>query len=334
VIKLASNENPLGPSPRAVAALRRAAGEVFRYPDGFSTDLRSAVAKHVNFPVDQITLGAGSDEIIEILGKTYLNPGDDIVVSRHAFIRYKMAADLMGARTRSVPMRGFTHDLDAMARAVTRRTKLVFVANPNNPTGTYNTGREMEGFFKRLSAHVLPVFDEAYYEYARSRRDYRTALGWLKKGRTVMVLRTFSKIHGLAGVRLGYGAGPKEVVACLERVRPPFNVSVPAQTAGLAALGDPDHPLRSANLVERERKRIETTLTAWGVKWVPSAANFLLIETAPARGRDVFDALLKKGVIVRAMDEYEFPHHVRVTVGRPIENNLFLQAFREVRRIP
>ncbi|HRY30678.1 MAG TPA: histidinol-phosphate transaminase, partial [Elusimicrobiota bacterium] len=209
VIKLASNENPLGPSPRAIAALRKHAPAMHLYPDGASTDLRRAVSEHLGVKFGQVILGAGSDEIIELLGKTYLAPEDDIVVSAHAFIRYRMAGELMGARVRTVPMKNLTHDLDALAAAVSDKTKFVFVANPNNPTGTYNTRADMERFLSSLPAHAVPVIDEAYFEYARMKKDYPDSLDFFKAGRNVVVLRTFSKIHGLAGLRVGYGVAPE-----------------------------------------------------------------------------------------------------------------------------
>lgn len=330
VIKLASNENPLGPSPRALAAARKAAGKAHLYPDGFSTDLRAAVAAHAGVSAKNVTLGAGSDELIELLGRAFLTPADEIVVSEHAFTRYRMAADIMGASTAAAPMRGLTHDLAAMARAVTPRTKMVFVANPNNPTGTYNAQTEVSALLDVLPPSVLLVLDEAYYEYAREKKDYADGLSFFKKGRNLMVLRTFSKAHGLAGLRLGWGVGPSAVVDALERIRPPFNVNIAAQAAGVAALADRGHVRRSVALLSSEMKKMEKALTARGVEWTPSAANFLLLNIAPRRGKDVFEALLKKGVIIRSMDEYDLPGHVRVTVGLPAENRRFLKAFQEV----
>jgi histidinol-phosphate aminotransferase len=327
VVKLASNENPLGPSPRALAAARKAAAAAHLYPDGFSTDLRMAVARHAGVPSDRVVLGAGSDEIIALLGLAYLSPGDEIIVGDHAFIRYRMAADMMGASTVSVPMPELAHDLPAMARAVTPRTKMVFVANPNNPTGTYNTAAQVEALSDALPPSVLLVLDEAYYEYAREKKDYADGLALLKGGRNLMVLRTFSKAYGLAGLRVGWGAGPAEVVDALERIRPPFNLNVAAQAAGVAALADQGRVRRSVRLMASEMRKMEAAFRARGVEWTPSAGNFLLIKVAPLRGQDVFEALLKRGVIIRAMDEYGLPGHIRVTLGLPAENRLFLKEF-------
>jgi histidinol-phosphate aminotransferase len=331
-VKLASNENPLGPSPRAVAAAKKAAARSHHYPDAFSTDLRKALSAHARVPVPNIALGAGSDELIELLGRAYLTSADNIVASRHAFIRYRMAADIMEAGTIEVPMGGdLKHDLTAMARAVTPRTKLVFVANPNNPTGTYNGNAEMKMFLDALPDHVLPVLDEAYYEYAKALRpDYADGLSFFKKGRRLMVLRTFSKIHGLAGLRLGWGVGPEDVVESLERIRPPFNINLPAQAAGAAAIADERQVARSVRLVSVEMGKMGRALTARGVSWTPSAGNFLMVSVAPRKGRDVFEGLLRRGVIVRALDEYALPGHIRVTIGLSAENKMFLKAFDEV----
>ncbi|MBL0058885.1 MAG: histidinol-phosphate transaminase [Elusimicrobia bacterium] len=333
VIKLASNENPLGPSPRALAALRAGASNLHRYPDSFSTALRHALADHLGVKVGQLSVGAGSDELIEILAKAYLGPADEIVVSEHAFLRYKMAGDLMGATVVTVPMNVMTHDLEAMAAAVTPRTKFVFIANPNNPTGTYNTKTELEEFLITLPARVVAVVDEAYFEFASAHRDYPSALDFFKAGRNLVVLRTFSKAYGLAGIRLGYAVGPEPLIETLERVRPPFNVSLPAQAAGVAALTDRTHLKRTLALVAKEKSILERELKKMHIPVVRSATNFLLIQVSPHRGDETFEALLRKGVIVRAMDEYGFPEHIRVTIGRPEENRLFLSAFRETRSL-
>jgi histidinol-phosphate aminotransferase len=331
VVKLASNENSWGPSPRVIDVLRQTAGQVFRYPDGFSTDLRKALVRELGVKITQITLGAGSDEIIEMLAKVYLNPGDQMVVSEHAFIRYQMAGELMGASVVTVPMKNLTHDLGAMARAVTARTKFVFVASPNNPTGTYNTIQEMKAFLKALPTSVLPVIDEAYFEYARDQPNYPDAVELFKSGRPLVALRTFSKAYALAGVRLGYGVAPEDLVEALERVRPPFNMSVPAQVAGIAALEDKTHVRKSVRLTQKEKTRVGKALTALGFSWTPSAGNFLLVKVYPRRGTEVFDSLVRKGVIVRSLDEYNLPHHIRVTIGRSEENRMFLNAIKEVK---
>jgi histidinol-phosphate aminotransferase len=220
-----------------------------------------------------------------------------------------------------------------MAAAVTSRTKFLFIANPNNPTGTYNSHDQLEELLITLPARVVPVIDEAYFEFARARRDYPSAVDFFKAGRNLVVLRTFSKAYGLAGLRLGYAVAPEPIIETVERVRPPFNVSLAAQAAGVAALGDRAHLKRTTTLVAREKKALEKALAALGVATVPSAANFLLIHVAPHRGDELFEALLRLGVIVRAMDEYGLPEHIRVTIGRPEENRQFLNAFRQARTL-
>jgi histidinol-phosphate aminotransferase len=217
-----------------------------------------------------------------------------------------------------------------MARAVTPRTTLVFLANPNNPTGTYNTAAELEGFLDALPRHALAVVDEAYYEYARLKKDYADALSLFKRGRRLMVLRTFSKAYGLAGLRLGWGVGPRDVIESLERIRPPFSLNLPAQAAGSAALADQAHVRRTVKEMAAEMRKIEKALTERGIPRTPSAGNFILMETAPRSGAEVFQALLKRGVIVRAMDEYGLREHVRLTIGRPAENKLFLKALDQL----
>jgi len=331
VIKLASNENPLGPSPKAAAAVKNAAAKSYLYPDGFGTELRKGLANHLGVKPSQVMMGAGSDELIEILAKAYLNPGDEIVVSAHAFIRYQMAGELMDAKVVTVPMKDLRHDLEAMSAAVTAKTKLIFIANPNNPTGTYNNHDEVEEFLITLPARVLPVFDEAYFEYAKPVKDYPDSLAFFKAGRSLVTLRTFSKIYGLAGLRVGYGVAAENIVETIERVRPPFNVSSPAQAAALASLADKNQVKRSVRLVATEMPKLVKALKELRVECVPSVGNFLLVNVAPQRGRDVFQAMLKKGVIVRSVDEYGFASHIRVTVGRPEENRMFLKAFKEVR---
>jgi len=330
VIKLASNENAWGTSPRVAPAVQRAAQRAFRYPDGASTELREALARRHKVSPKQVIVGAGSDEIIELLGKAFLRPSDEIVVSAHAFIRYRMAGELMGCRVRTVPMKYLRHDLEAMARCVTRSTKLVFIANPNNPTGTYNTLSEVRKFLSRLPAETLSVWDEAYFEYARKERDYGCILENHLASSRAMVLRTFSKAYGLAGLRVGYGVAPSWVVDILDRVRPPFNVSVVAQAAALAALEDTGHIRRSVEKNLEGRNALCHELEKMGLVFVPSCANFLLINIAPLSGREVFERLLSQGVIARAVEEYGLPHHLRVTVGTPEENRLFIKALKKV----
>jgi histidinol-phosphate aminotransferase len=259
-----------------------------------------------------------------------LSPFDEVVVSESAFLQYRIAAELMGARAVAVPQKNMRQDLMGMSAAVTKRTKFIFIANPNNPTGTYNTRAEVDEFLSSLPGHVVPVFDEAYYEYAEAKKDYPSVIEEFFRKRPVVVLRTFSKAFGLAGLRVGYGVAPEGFVRTLDKIKPPFNVSVPAQFAAAAALFDEAHIKRSVKMNETEKERLAKELTAMNFTVVPSAANFLLFQVKPWTGRLLFERLLREGVVARSVDEYGLPDYLRVTVGRPDENKIFLKALREV----
>lgn len=334
IVKLASNENALGTSKKVLSFLSQNHSELFRYPDGNSTLLRQALARHWKVSPEQVLLGAGSDELIELLGKTFFKRTDEIIVSEHAFIRYKMAGELMGTKVVVVPMKNFTHDLSAMLKKVSKKTKAIFIANPNNPTGTYVNCQQVQEFFSQLAtlnSQLFVVFDEAYYEYSRQLvSDYPETISYLKKGRNIVILRTFSKIYGLAGLRVGYALAQKEIIGALDRVRPPFNVSSIAQSAAQIALTDTEHINKSAAAVKQGLRYLAGELKKMGLFFLPTAGNFLLINFYPQKGSFIFQKLLKKGVIVRAMDEYDFPYHLRVTVGKEEENRFFIQKLKEV----
>jgi histidinol-phosphate aminotransferase len=331
VIKLASNENPLGPSRRALEAVSAALGEVNRYPEGGSTRLRQAIAASLGLEPARILVGSGSDEIIELIAKTFLDKDDELVASEHAFIRYKMAGAVMEARVIETRMAaGYRHDLPAMARAVTARTKIVFIANPNNPTGTHVTRAELAEFLDRVPPRVLVAVDEAYFEYAQVLPDYPDAVALRRQGHpNVVSFRTFSKIHGLAGLRVGYAVADPAVVGLMDRIRPPFNVTIPSQAGCEAALADEGHVRASRELVRENLAWLGGELERAGIEFVPSAANFVLIRTRTG-GAAVFEGLLRKGLIVRPMGEYGFPEHVRVTIGTREEMEMLLAALLEV----
>jgi histidinol-phosphate aminotransferase len=330
VIKMASNENPWGPSKKGMVAYEKAAERIFRYPETRSVDLRQLVAQKHRLDISEVIIGAGSDEIIELLAKAFLTHDDDIVVSASAFMQYRAAGHLMGARVTIVPMTDLKHDLKAMAGAVTNRTKFVFIANPNNPTGTYNTKGEVEEFLATLPLHVIPVFDEAYFEYASLHTDYPSMSHEYFRRRPMVILRTFSKVYGMAGLRVGYGLAPEALIVALDKIRPPFNVSVPAQFAAAAAIYDDDHVAKSVQANDAGKKFLTEELTKMNFHVVPSAANFILFATKPWTGRFLFEHLLEKGIIARCVDEYALPGYLRVTVGKPDENKIFLKALREV----
>ncbi len=325
IVKLASNENPLGPSPKAVEAMVAAVRAAHLYPDGGGFHLREAIARKHGLARENVVLGNGSNEIIELLGHAFLNPETEAVVADHAFVVYKLMARLFGARCVEVADPGFRHDLAAMRRAITPRTRLVFIASPNNPTGTVSTGAEIEAFMAELPPHVIAVFDEAYFEFVDNPPD---TLRYVREDRNAVVMRTFSKAQGLAGLRIGYGLMPARIAAWAHRARQPFNANAVAQAGALAGLLDEEHQNRTREVVAQGRAFLEKTFRAMGLEFVPSHANFVLVRTG--NGREVFKKLLARGVIVRAMDGYKLPGWIRVSVGRPEENERFAAALREL----
>ncbi len=323
-IKLASNENPLGPSPKALAALAEVTDTLHRYPDGGAYRLRQALADRWKVTGDHVILGNGSDEIIGLLCRTFLSPGDEAILADQTFVIYKMEIAAAHGVPVVVPMRNWTHDLTAMAKAITPRTRLIFVCNPNNPTGSMVSADEVRTFMGRVPDGVVVAFDEAYYEYVRD-QAFPDSLVYVRGQRHVIVLRTFSKIYGLAGLRIGYGITTPEITNYLNRIRPPFNANSLAQHAAVAALSDDAHVGASRSLNTRELELVEQGLRALGLTPVPSQTNFLFFDVG-RNGRDVFEALLRQGVIVRHI---EGPM-LRVTIGLPEENQRFLQALQHV----
>jgi histidinol-phosphate aminotransferase len=326
-IKLASNENPLGPSAKVLKALRAHLAEINRYPDGGAFELTRALAAKLEVPPGAILLGNGSNEVIDIAVRTFVRPGEQVVSAAGAFVVYQLATQAAGAENVVVPMREHTHDLAAMAAAVTDRTRMVFVANPNNPTGTWVAERAVERFLDALPAGVIAVFDEAYREYV-TRRGFPDTLAHVRAGRPVFCLRTFSKAYGIAGLRIGYLVGPPGHVAEMNKVREPFNTNHLAQVAALAALADERHLGRVVRLNRRERARLAAEFTALGLDVVPSEANFLLVGVH-RDGAALYQELLRRGVIVRPVANYGYPRHLRISVGLPEENDRLLAALRE-----
>ena len=333
VVKLASNEGPFGPLPEALDALAEAAPELNRYPDGGGFRLRTALAERHGVRFEEIALGAGADGIVDCLAQVSLDPGDEIVCGWPSFPSYVIGARKLGAEPRMVPLRDGRYDLDALLAAVTERTKLVYVCHPNNPTGTMNTRAELNDYFERVPDHVLTVIDQAYFEYV-DEEDYPDGVEeYLKRGRRVVVLRTFSKIFGLAGLRVGYGVAPAEVVTAIGKVRRAFDITLPGQVAALASLAAPgaESELERRRRVNAEgRPVVEEALREHGLDPVgPAVANFVFAEVGED-SRPLFEQLLQEGVIVRPTAGFGAPGGIRVTIGTPEENAFFREALRRV----
>ncbi|MDP3091461.1 MAG: histidinol-phosphate transaminase [Nitrospira sp.] len=324
VIKLASNENPLGPSPKALAALVGGHDSLHRYPDGGAYRLRQALADRWKVSLDHIILGNGSDEVLGLLARTFLAPGDEAVMADHTFVIYKMEVTAAHGKAVLVPLVNWTHDLDGMAKAITSKTRLVFLCNPNNPTGTMVAADAVARFMAQVPENVIVVFDEAYLEYVRD-PHFPDSLQYVMQGRNAIVLRTFSKIYGLAGLRIGYGITTPEITNCLNRVRPPFNANTLAQRAALAALGDDEHVAKSRAVNAAGMQQLESGLRALGFAVIPSQANFVYFDVK-RDGRALFDALLREGVIVRHIEGTM----LRVTIGQTDENDAFLTSLKKV----
>jgi histidinol-phosphate aminotransferase len=328
-VKLASNENPLGPSPKAVAAMRAKLDQLNLYPDGDCYYLKRALSRKLGVAPETLIFGNGSNEIIELAARTFLRPGDEAVMAEQAFVVYQLIVQAVGAQSRAVPLKNFTHDLPALGEAVTPRTRMVFLANPNNPTGTIFRRAEWERFLDKVSPDVLLIVDEAYFEYVGD-ADYPDSLRYHTDERPIITLRTFSKLYGLAGLRIGYGIGSRELISLMQRVRQPFNVNAPAQWGALAALDDTEHVRRSLDVNRQGIEFLQKEFSRLGLEFVPSQANFILVRVG--RGHEVFQQLLKQGVIVRPTAGYQFSEHVRVTVGTMEENEKFIQALEKVIR--
>jgi len=329
-VKLASNENPLGPSPKALEAVRQSLGRCHFYPDGGGYYLRKKLGEFQQLDISQVILGAGSTDLIELVARAFLTAGDQGITSQSAFYIYRLAIEEAGAELIQTPLRENAFDLAALAHAVTQRTKVIYIANPNNPTGRMVTADDMDRFLDALPPRVLVVLDEAYYEYVRD-PDYSHSVDYVRNGRNVLVLRTFSKVYGLAGLRIGYGMGNPELIEALNRVRSPFNANSLAQAAALAAIDDREHVARSVESNTREMKFVTEELALASIRYTPSVGNFLLVDT----GRDCeedFIRLMHEGVIVRPMKLYGFPTSLRVTIGKHEDNEKFLEGLARVAR--
>jgi histidinol-phosphate aminotransferase len=328
-IKLASNENPLGPSPKALAALRDALPLLHRYPDGSAFYLKRRLAEHCGVHPDEVLVGNGSNEIIELVVRTFLRPGDEAVMADQAFVIYRLVVQAAGGKPHAVPLHDFTHDLESIARAVTPETRLVFLANPNNPTGTIFHADDWEAFLDAMAGRELVVVaDDAYADYVED-PDYPDTMRARSDPRVpVITLRTFSKLYGLAGLRIGYAVAAAPLIEVMGQVRQPFNVNLLGQIGALAALDDHEHVAQTLAVNREGMAYLCESFDRMDLPWVPSAANFILVEVG--RGLEVYEGLLQRGVIVRPMDGYGFPDHLRVTVGLPAENRRFIGALEAV----
>jgi len=328
VVKLASNESPFGPAPSVIKEITKQAANLNRYPEGSCFYLREKLAKILGVKGNQLIFGNGSDEIIVLAIRAFVNPGDEVVISNPTFLIYEIASKIAGARIRKVPFKDFRYNLEAMKKAITAKTKIVFIANPDNPIGTYVTKAEVQRFLKGLPKDLIVFFDEAYYELV-SKRDYPDTLKLLRQKKNLVITRTFSKAYSLAGLRVGYGISKPEIIECLNRVREPFNVNSLAQVAALKSLENKGHLKKIKKSVREGKEFIYSALKGMKLDFIPSETNFVLVNVKKDSS-DVFRKLLKMGVIVRDMKVWNFKTYIRVTIGRRQENKKFIQALRRI----
>src|SRR4030095_3724557 len=327
IIKLASNENPLGSSPKAVEAMRAALERTHLYPDGSGFYLIKAIAAKLSLVPENVILGNGSNEVIEFLGHAFLNPGDDVITCQYAFIVYKLLATAFNVRTIETSSPDFQQNLEATLEAITPKTRLIFIPNPNNPTGTLVSQGAIDRFMSRVPDSIIVVFDEAYFEFLDDPPD---TLRFIPGGRNVVVLRTFSKVHGLAGLRIGYAAAPSEIIQVLHKTRQPFNVNSVAQAGALAGLNDEAHLRETKRVVDEGRAYLQEQFAKMQIPFVPAVANFIMVNVGD--GCAMFEKLLRRKIIVRPLKGYGLPEWVRISVGTMDENKKLIAALREVIR--
>jgi histidinol-phosphate aminotransferase len=328
IIKLASNENPFGAGKKALAAIQAALPELGLYPDGSGFHLKTALAAKYGLDAEQITLGNGSNEILELIARAFVTPELEVIFSQHAFAVYPIVTQAVGATGVVVSALNYGHDLDAMLNAVTAKTRVIFVANPNNPTGTLLSQVSLEAFIGALPDTVICVLDEAYFEFV-SQLEPVNSIEWLKKFPNLIITRTFSKAYGLAALRIGYGLSSPEIADILNRVRQPFNNNSLALVAATAALNDAEHLQKTVDNNTQGMEQLTDGFKTLGLEWIPSAGNFVSVDLKQS-GQTLYDALLRKGVIVRPVGVYEMPNHLRISIGTPAENAVFLQALSDV----
>ncbi len=328
IVKLASNENPMGPSSKAIAAITAELANLTRYPDGNGFELKTSLSRKLGVKSSQITLGNGSSDILEFIVKCFVSGGDEVLVSQHAFAIYGLVTQMVGGRCVQIPAKNWGHDLEAMARAVTPNTKIIFVTNPNNPTGTWSTKIQLESFLKKVPSNVIVLLDEAYFEYV-GKADYPSGIDYLEQYPNLVVTRTFSKAYGLASLRVGYGVCSEQLADLMNRVRPPFNVDSLALAAAVACLNDDSYVRQSKELNDQGLKQLQSGFDQLNLSWIPSVGNFICFAI-PGRALEIFQGLLAKGVIIRPVANYEMPNHLRVSIGTQVENQKFLLALKSL----
>ena len=327
-IKLASNENLLGPSPKAVAAIRKELRNIYLYPEGPCMVLRQALARKFSLPEGMVVISNGADNLILMIACAFVDEGDEVVMADPTFSVYTNVTQIMGGRPIKVRLKDFTHDLDSMLKKINRKTKLVFICNPNNPTGTTISQKSFDHFLSKLPKQVIVVLDEAYGDFVED-SFYPNGLDYIKERKQVILLRTFSKVYGLAGLRIGYALGREDLVDCLYQVRDPFPVHRLAQVAAVAALNDEDHAIKSIQLVYEGKRYLYKELDKMGLSYVPSQANFIFIDFEK-NSEEVFQALLREGVIIRPGKIWDYPTFARVTIGRMEDNQRFIKALKKI----
>ena len=328
IVKLASNENPLGPSDKALEAIRNELSDLTRYPDGNGFELKKALTEKLGVNADQLTLGNGSSDILEFIVKCFVSKGDDVIVSQHAFAIYGLVTKMVGGSIIQVPAKNWGHDLPEMVKSITEKTKIIFVTNPNNPTGTWNTKSELESFLQQVPEHVIVLLDEAYFEYVEE-AEYPSGIDYLSKYPNLVVTRTFSKAYGLASLRVGYGVSSPELADLMNRVRPPFNVDSFALAAAVASVRDEAYVRQSKELNDEGMRQLQSGFEQLNLSWIPSVGNFICVEV-PGNAMEVYQGLLEVGVIVRPVANYEMPNHLRVSIGTQKENQVFLLKLKEL----
>lgn len=328
IIKLASNENPLGSSPKAIDAVEKCLQQMHLYPDANCFNLKKRLAAVTDIDEAGILIGNGSDEILMLLAATFLNREDEIIYAKPSFSEYEFTAKIMGAKCVEVPLIDFTHDLNSILKAINDKTKMVFICNPNNPTGTIVNDAEIKCFMESIPDDILVVFDEAYSEYVES-NEYTSGLKYVQAGKNAIVLRTFSKIYGLAALRVGYALTTPEIAQAVEMITEPFNVNMLAQVAALAAIDDTEHVCRSKEINTAGKQFLYEEFKKLGLSYVPTEANFIFVNTGK-NSQDVFKAMLQKGVIIRTGDIFGYPDFIRVTIGTQAENERFVKSLKQV----